>query len=256
MQFNSTAALVHAIVSAIIGFGLAFYLERKLSRSMQKKSQKILTSIAMISLGYGLMATLNETVGFPLQGLQTRYDKLLSYILVNILILPIVLLAIAKMIGLKNKAVEVDIDVGIQSNKIGGNLFKYFLMLSGVLSVAYFGYFAMEKNSTPASATYDFYVNVDPKNCNSPFQSKPSDSVKFIFKKETNEIFSISDFEENGIKKQQIDKLDKCTVIDSKNWKCGGDWIGSYQSATYMFIDGNFVFDKGSANCNIKIVKR
>ncbi len=108
MQLNTTTALVTALLSAVIGFGLAFFIERKLSGGMQNKSQKILTSIAMISFGYGLMATLNELIGFPLQGLQIRYDKLVGFVFANILFLPIVLLVIAKLIGLNNKDAELE----------------------------------------------------------------------------------------------------------------------------------------------------
>jgi hypothetical protein len=257
MQFNTTAALVSALVSAIIGFGLAFYLERKLSNSMQKKSQKILTSLAMISFGYGLMATLNEVVGLPLQGIQTRHDKLVGYILANILFLPIVFLAVAKLIGLKNKVV---VDVATQSNQVERNFFKYFLVLTGVLSIAYFGYVKMEEGKSSSNATYDFYDKVDFKNCNSPFESSPSFSLKFLFKKETNEIFMTVEFDEKGVKKQEIQKLDNCSVMDAKNWTCGGEWIGSYKQPKYMFIDGAFSYDIGissvGSNCDIKVVKR
>jgi hypothetical protein len=106
MQLNTTTALATALISAVIGFGLAFYIERKLSGGLQNKSQKILTSIAMISFGYGLMATLNEVIGFPLQGLQIRYDKLVGYVIFNILLIPIIFLVMAKLMGLKVKAGE------------------------------------------------------------------------------------------------------------------------------------------------------
>lgn len=258
MQLNTTTALATALISAVIGFGLAFYIERKLSSRMQKKSQKILTSIAMTSFGYGLMATLNEVIGFPLQGLHIRYDKLAGFVVANMLFLPIVLLAIVKLIGLNNKAVEVDL--GVQSNPAAGSYFKYFLMLAGALSVAYFGYVAVEGSASPSGATYDFYQKVDYKNCNSPFETNPSFSLKFLFKKETNEIFMTAEFDDNGAKKQQIQKLDNCSVLDSKNWTCGGEWTGGYQSPKYMFIDGAFAYDKGistlGANCDVRFVKR
>lgn len=187
MQLNTTIALTTALISAVIGFGLAFYIERKLSSRMQKKSQKILTYIAMTSFGYGLMATLNEVIGFPLQGLPIRYDKLAVYIFANMLFLPIVLLAIAKLIGMNNQTVNVDLSV--QSNPVASNFLKYLLMLAGALSAAYFVYVALDGGTSPSAATYDFYMKEDYKNCNSAFKEKPSFSLKFLFKKETNEIF-------------------------------------------------------------------
>jgi hypothetical protein len=144
MQLNTTTALATAVLSAVIGFGLAFYIERKLSSGMQKKSQKILTSIAMISFGYGLMATLNEVIGFPLQGLSIRYDKLAVFVVANMLFLPIIFLAIAKLIGLKNKILVVDVQQrnNLNMQALTGYFSKpqnYLLFaIPAVLVVAYF----------------------------------------------------------------------------------------------------------------------
>ncbi len=256
MQLNTTTALLSALISAVIGFGLAFLIERKLRSHMQKKSQRILTTIAMTSFGYGLMATLNELIGFPLQGLHIRYDKLIGFVVANMLFLPILLLVIAKLIGLNNKS--VDADVSVASDPAIGSSFKYFLMVAGALLVAYLGFSAVEGSSS-SGATYDFYLKEDYNNCYSPFETKPSFSLRFLFKKETNEIFMTSEIDDNGTRKQQIRKLDNCSVLDSKNWTCGGEWIGSYQTPKYMFIDGSFAYDKGVdglANCDVKFVKR
>lgn len=257
MQLNTTTALVSALISAVIGFGLAFLIERKLRSHMQKKSQRILTTIAMTSFGYGLMATLNEVIGFPLQGLHIRYDKLIGFVVANMLFLPILLLVIAKLIGLNNKS--VDAELSIVSNPTTDSSLKYFLMIAGALLVAYFGFSAVGGSSPLSAATYDFYFKTDYKNCNSEFDTKPLFSLKFLFKKETNEIFMTSEVDDNGTRKQQIRKLDNCSVLDPKNWSCGGDWIGRYQSPKYMFIDGEFAYDKGAdsiPSCEIKIVKR
>jgi predicted membrane protein len=147
MQLNTTAALATAVLSAVIGFGLAFYIERKLSGGMQKKSQKILTSLAMISFGYGLMATLNEVIGFPLQGLKIRGDKLVVYVVANMLFLPIILLVIAKLIGLRNKTVVVDVQ---QRNIINNQvLARYFSESKNYLLIAILSIFVV---------TYFFYL--------------------------------------------------------------------------------------------------
>jgi len=99
MQLNTTTALLTALISAVIGFGLAFYFEKKISAGMQKKSQRVLVYIAMASFGYGLTALLNEVIGFPLQGLHIRFDKLAGYLIVNIIFLPFVLIVIGKLLG-------------------------------------------------------------------------------------------------------------------------------------------------------------
>lgn len=257
MQLNATAALMTAVIAAGIGFGLAFYIERKISSRMQRKSQRTLVFIAMTSFGYGLMATLNEVIGFPLQGLEIRYVKLAGFVLANMLFFPIILLAIAKLIGLKIKAIGVDL--GVQPKPVVGNSFKYFLILAGVLSVAYFGYAAVERSAS--DATYDFYSRVDEKNCSSPLKDKPDFSLKFSFKKETNEIFMTTESNDAGVKEQQIHKLNNCSVLDSKNWTCGGNRSdGGYRFSTYMFIDGAFAFERGffwpPGDCDGKFVKR
>ena len=257
MQLNNITALGTALVSAVIGFGLAFYIERKLSSRMQKKSQKILTYIAMTSFGYGLMSTLNEVIGFPLQGLNIRYDKLAGFLLANMLFLPILLLAIAKFIGLNSKA--VDIDLGAESNLVKGIFFKYFLVLAGALTVAYFGFVVLEGNS--ADAKYDLYSREDYTNCNSPFDESPT-TLQFAYKKETNEIFMTSEYVLKGIKKQDLTTLDNCSVLDVKNWTCGGEWSGGYRSSKFSMVNGEFMnedltaINKDDANCPVKIVRR
>ena len=257
MQINTSGALLTAVISAVIGFGIAFFIERKLSNLMQKKSQKILTTVAMTSFGYGLTATLNEVIGFPLQGLHIRYDKLAVYVAANMLMLPIVLLVIAKLIGLSNKATNVDL--GVPSNPDTGSFLKYFLMLAGALAFAYFGYVALEGSASDTK--YDFYSRVDYKNCNSPFAETPV-TLKFNYKKETNEIFVTAEFIEDGIKKQQIHALDKCSILDAKNWTCGGEWTGRYRGIKYSLVNGELTYDFGTSvlkddgNCPVKIVKR
>jgi hypothetical protein len=84
-------------------------------------------------------------------------------------------------------------------------------------------------------------------------------SSKFLFKKETNEVFMTIEYDENGALKKQISKLENCSILDYKNWSCGGEVTGSYLSPKYMFVDGEFSFANGfstySANCSYKIVK-
>lgn len=256
MQLNTTGAFATALISAVIGFGLAFLIERKLKSQMQSKSQKILLFIAMTSFGYGTMASLNELIGFPFLGLQIRYDKLIGHVLANVLFLPIILLSIAKFIGLKNKAVGVGLVT--PPSEVSGSTFKYILLIVATISISYFGYAAIKGDDL--DATYDFYTKVDYKDCNSPFKSKPNFSLKFAFKKDTNEIFMTFELDEDGVKKRELLKLDNCSILDSKNWTCGGDITGGYQSPRYKFIDGVFGYDRGistfGANCELKFIKR
>lgn len=256
MQLNTTAALTTALISAVIGFGVAFYLGRKITRNAPTKAQKILATVAMASLGYGLTAFFNEVIGFPLQGLQIRYDKLVGYFIANIVVLPVIFLGIAKLIGLKYKSAPIAFSD--RPNEAAHSALKYFLIAIVAVVIGYIGYVALEGNSS--AATYDFYPKVDYKNCSSEYEKKPLMSSKFLYKKETNEIFMTSDFEVDGVKKQQIKKLENCSVLDSKNWTCGGDWLASTKKPTYMFVDGVFIYEgyvfPDTPNCPYKIVKR
>lgn len=267
MQINTNGALITALISAVIGFGLAFYIERKLSGGLQKKSQKILTSIAMMSFGYGLMMTLNEVIGYSLQGLQIRYDKLAISVGLNVFLLPIIFLFVAKLIGPKNEVLN---EISGYKNSASSNSYGYPLVIVGAFFIAYFLYdtfgsqssVAMKSIGGSSVATYDFYDRVDYKNCYSPYGDKPDYSLKFTHKKETGEIFVTAEFEADGVKKIDIQKMESCSVLDAKNWSCGGVWVGSMLSPKYVFVNGEFSYNVGispfkdSGNCTPKIVKR
>jgi hypothetical protein len=258
MQLNTTAALITAVVSVFIGFGFTFYIERKISSRMQMKSQKILVYLAMISFGYGLTAALNEVIGVPLQGLHIRYEKLAGLIVANIIFFPIIFLVIAKLIGIKNKVANADLR--IRSSLTVAEYFKYFLMLFGLLSIVYFGFTIFGGKISSDSTTYDFYVPLDYKNCNSPYEEKPGFSLRFAFKKETNEIFMTIEMDVDGVKKMQIQPLNDCSILNSENWTCGGKSAGSYISPLYAYVDGVFSYVDGQfigeKNCPSKYKKR
>ena len=136
----------------------------------------------MISFGYGLTACLNELISLPLQGLTIRVDKLAGSVVVGMLLLPIVLLTIAKSIGVKKGT--GDVDFGAQPRASTRNLFKYFLMLAGIFSIGYLGYSAVEGEST--DNTYDMYVRSGTgtgTGCATPFNDKPLVSFKFSLKR-------------------------------------------------------------------------
>jgi hypothetical protein len=94
-ELNTTAAFSSALLSSVIGFGLAFYIANKLNTAMTSKPQKALVYASMGSFGLGLTGVLNQLIGFPLQGLSINGDKVVQYVVANILIFPIIFLAIA-----------------------------------------------------------------------------------------------------------------------------------------------------------------
>lgn len=252
MELNTTTALLTAVISAGIGFGLAFYLERQINASMQTKFQKTFVTIAMISFGYGLMATLNEVIGFPLQGLRIRYDKLVVYVLVNILILPIILLTFAKLLVLKTK--PENFNLAMKSDIAAGSQLKYLLMFIGALSVVYLVYIGQDKIFTQSVPTYDMFTRTDLKNCNSPYNAIPY-SMQFTFNKNENKIIVTTEEVKNGVSKKRIESMGECVILDAKNWSCN---IGG-TSWKYALVKGELYFDQEAAVnkiCPVKIVKR
>ena len=131
-------------------------------------------------------------------------------------------------------------------------------MFIGTISIAYFGYMALQGHESSSEVTYNVYTKVDYNNCSSPFQENPGLKLKFSFKKDTNEVFMTAEFS-NGSEKL-FEKLENCSVLNSKNWTCGGVRRGPYITPTYNFIDGALVYDKGftdfGANCDWKFVKQ
>ena len=258
MQLDTTSALLTALISSVIGFGFAFYLERKIRSRVQTKLQRILVYVAMVSLGFGLTAVLNELFGFPLQGLRIRYERVISYFVANILFVPALLLVIVWAI--KPKSLSQQINEKPQSLVVRKNLF--FVFLSGALAALAILYIGFRAANAPMSdTTYDFYFASNPNDCNSSFDSKPNMSVRFLYKKESNEVFMLYESAGVGDKKQGIEKLDNCSIIDEKNWSCGGDvLVGGYVTGKYTLVNGVFSYGEGyfgrTKTCPIRIVKR
>ncbi len=254
MQLDVGSALFWSFVSATIGFGIAFLLERKLRKPEHKKSQRILIYVAMVSLGFGLMGLINELVAFPVQGLRIRPDKVASYLIANILVFPVIFLAIAKLAGRGTEEREL---TGNQRIRLNGPI-KTSLAIILCLSIAYYGYNLL--NGDISKSSYDLYGNIDPKNCNSPYEKEPFVSLQYAFKGETNEIFVKVEMRSDGKIDKDISKLDNCTVMNERNWSCGGQHSAGNRSPKHTFVDGVFSYDdgyvSGFSNCPSKVVKR
>jgi hypothetical protein len=91
--------LITTLVSAIVGFGSAFYIERIISKKMHKKSQRVLSYIAMISFAVGFTGLLNQVITHPMVGLTIDFNKVIGYLVINMLILPAFFYIIAWLVG-------------------------------------------------------------------------------------------------------------------------------------------------------------
>lgn len=257
-ELNTTAALSTAALSSAVGFGLAFYIAAKINKGMLSKSQKALVYVAMTSFGLGLTGVLNEFVGFPLQGLRVRGDKVAQHIL-GIFVLPAIFLGLAYVLerrmrqSEKGRSNSQAVNDQHSNKRLSKNLK---LNTGGAILAGLLLYLGIEL--TKSNATYDFYERVDKNDCTSTFFTlKPAVSFSFSLKKETSDIFMTAEYETNGMKKHEIRKLDNCTVLDSKNWTCGGEWIKSHRLPQYSMVRGELSFsDFTNCTYNYKIVKR
>jgi len=233
-------------------------LKSKVQNSQQGKLQRILNYFAMLSFGYGLTACFNELLGIPFLGISAHYERLMSYLFAYVMIVPLLLISIAWLIGVKqNSSIQV-LDL---SNQLNSKINSNYVLIIIVGSLAAYLIYSMISGKL-SDPTYDFYYGEDSTNCNSPYTSKPAYSANFTLKKETNEIFMIAEYEDNGMKKKVINKLDDCNVFDANNWTCGGLFSGAYQSPKYMYVSGDLSYDAGVSsvkqfpNCQPKIVRR
>lgn len=107
---------------------------------------------------------------------------------------------------------------------------------------------------------YEYYSRINEASCSTEFEKHPFFTMKFDFRKETNEIFLTLESKATGEKKvQSIKKLSPCQILDSKNWTCGGEFVGPFVAPKYTFVDGHFSYVDSYAPpntpCPTKIVK-
>ncbi len=251
MEINTSTALLTACISSIFGFGLAFYMGKKLSVGLEKKSQRVLVTTAMMSFGFGLTAITNELVGFPLQGLTIRYDKLVIYFIVNIVMLPLVLIGISKLVQPKKIDIE-KIEITTKGQVVITSRTAIFALVACALVVfLYFQFGRYQRESV-----YDFYFKMDRKNCNSPYELKPQISSKFVAKVPTSEVFWTAELDVDGVKQHSIAKLTECVVIDESRWSCKGDIPIPTINPSFTMVDGDLNYISGYGQCPVKVVKR
>jgi hypothetical protein len=195
MEINTTTAFASAAISAIFGFGLAFPLGKIIFKNQASKTLRAISSIASISLGYGLMGVANELIGFPLQGLSTRIDKIVNYTIVNIAIIPIVcwiIYLIAKRNNEKSTAQTFNVS---DANVVTPKSFKTILFVS-VLSIA--GWILLstmtkpgipnEKNNNPTN------TNTTSKGTSTPQTKSETDKIcRFVWNENSGTFTALTD---------------------------------------------------------------
>jgi hypothetical protein len=232
----STAAL-----SSAVGFGLAFYIAAKINKGMLSKSQKVWVYVAMTSFGVGLTGVLNEFIGFPLQGLSIRGDKVVQYIFGNILILTPIFLGIAYVLRSRSKhSVQI---ASVATSSPVETKHKLTASIIGLVITLLIGcsYALLNILITPV---FEGYVMENQQGvCTDKPEQSPIALYKFLPKTSSNEVLLMLKIIENGERRNAV--LDECKIFDSKNWKCGGNVksIGTkiFQDSYYEMVDGNSI---------------
>lgn len=256
-ELNTTAALSTAALSSAVGFGLAFYIAAKINKGMLSKSQKVWVYVAMTSFGLGLTGVLNEFIGFPLQGLSIRGDKVVQYIFGNILILPPIFLGIAYLLRSRSRKISAHSEVATEqqstqqsqtptrSTTATPTLKKKTIGIAiGTLVAIGIVVKILEVNTPPVFEARRFEKETDSAGneiCKNSLEKDYAWLVSFKIKPNTTEVLLIRK-DENNDKRNIL--LENCRIFDQKNWKCGGD-SKPYGNrlirvdSTYELVDGN-----------------
>ena len=208
---------------------------------LTSKSQNVLVYVAMTSFGLGLMGVLNELIGFPLQGLSIRGDKVLQYILGNILVLPPIFLGIAYLLKSRSKN-------SIQAANVATNSHvktkpKSSASIIGLGIAAFIGCsYALVAFFT--TSVFEGYAMRNQLNaCIGKPEENPAALYKFVPKPSTNEVLVMVKSMKNGERTNLV--LGECKIFDTKNWRCGGEIksIGMkvYKDSSYEMVDGDSI---------------
>ncbi len=137
---------------------------------------------------------------------------------------------VVKKILLRRAFVKIKSDSLLVIRNENNNFKLIAIALLPVIAIAiYFSY--------PSIAT-KFSSNIRTKfSCGEQYQLD-----EFVVNVERNEVVRIRKVfdEKNVLFHSDITKLDDCTIVNSKNWTCGGKYIYGGKSATYQSIDGKF----------------
>jgi hypothetical protein len=99
--------LVSILICLSIGLGSAYYLERKLSKFINGTFQKIVFWFGIATFGFGFSSALNVFSTNLTLGLSINYNHLLTYIVVDMVFVPLFCLSLiflAKLLSKKNSA--------------------------------------------------------------------------------------------------------------------------------------------------------
>lgn len=125
---------------------------------------------------------------------------------------------------------------------------------------------SIDATTASPAVTYDSFVPLDALDC-SVYSNIPSSTVQYRFAHlaAKNRIVAFSEFAMNGVTHRQTRELFPCEIVDSANWRCGGDstLIGPrvWRKHTYVLTDGELTLENAGyedqpRSCPTKLVRR
>lgn len=105
-SFSVGSSFAVSAISICIGFGIAYLIDRNLKENLVKKWLRVMTSIASISIGVGLAGIINHVMGTVVFGFVLDGDKVLSLLLANLIVFPIIFYTPVWISKFKNRTNE------------------------------------------------------------------------------------------------------------------------------------------------------
>lgn len=220
-QLDTTSALITAVASAGISFWLALHLLGKLNKRFDRKSQRVLAMIAMVSFSIGFGGVLNELIGFPLQGLNIRWEKIVTFFIANMLVIPAIFVGIA--FAIRSKPIEppkFELASKTVTSVPTNFRYKHAIYLTLLAGTFFLTYKVYENHHNPV---FEKYLGVDTEKCIADFP--PTSLVRFFIDKDTRTVLSMAKDLDDGSTHNFIFK--NCDIFNSINWKCGGEFVGN-----------------------------
>ena len=275
MANASIVTILNVLIGGLITYIIYKYAvhDRYYAKKQNSRHARIKYSvgvIAVLAMWAGLSLVFGEILLNVFLGYKINSQRMMQGV-VNIVFVPIILALVSFLLTLffKEKSSSVveggnQSEMTVKSGSVAATSKRSFAkigLLITVVLLVLIGYYSINNLQYSSSRNiYDFYSHVKWDDCESPFKSEPYVSFQFQYKKETNEIFATSERYSDGKTTKEVQSLSSCSIVDSKNWTCGGNWEGIVQKSKFSMVNGEFFYERGFnpviKTCTPRVVKR
>jgi hypothetical protein len=148
MELNAGSAFGAAALAVVFGFGAAFWIGSRAFKIRESMGQRTCAWIFTISLAIGLTGLINEYVGMPMQGLRTDYSKVVSYVFINSVLIPLIAWITYIFLSPKERGGQSEKSPTMSSTPVAANISTKVAPIQHNDAVGKVGRFAMEKHSS------------------------------------------------------------------------------------------------------------